>query len=173
MAPTAPIQFDPNVTREVPADNEAALKSKNTHCRVTLHAIADARENKDGFGTEPEYRLFADNIPTWLESGLTYLLNENYAADTSTGSKVALDVTIQRAYVHHVSTARNANLVLSVKLVAGNRPVESKFYRGSDSGTNWAGNASEVEAAMNRALLSAFRAMSPDIDRLCAAPAAS
>ncbi len=146
-------------------------------CEVFVRSIEDKRHGKEGFGAWSHLDKYAESVPIWVRDSLGALelagykvaFNDHEASRISETDFLILDIAIHKAYLHSLSVAKNATVVLSVTYQGLDHSEQIKVYRKQNSSINWGSSASEGEGAMNKAMTHILAQVADDIDRLCAA----
>jgi len=111
----------------------------------------------------------AADSTAWLRSGLESLGRDGGITLVKAGDPdLVLSADLLKAYVMSVTTAKSANVVLSVHTSRRGVSAPDQVYRGTDEGPNWIAGDDEAQGALNRALSQALVQVRGDLLKQCA-----
>jgi hypothetical protein len=142
-------------------------------CLVHISAVEDYRFNKQNLGEAAKRPVFVDDVSEWLCSGLRSLKDKGYVVSFFNdiqpleGRTINLIVSLKAAYIRSVSTSECTTIMLHVKYLIENNPLDEKNYRGSNTSINWFSSESEINESFAIAFSRILDAISKDLSHYC------
>src|SRR5262245_25119995 len=107
ISPHRPMQYERESlsnfdSRTTPTQPEMS----GSACVLIVRSVQDKRSNSERFGPNPKFKLFADSVPGWIESGVLALSDKGHrlvtaavASEQRIDAAIQLDVMIHKAYI--------------------------------------------------------------------------
>ena len=135
-------------------------------CPVQVGELKDLRSNPAVLGSIGKREVLADDMTSWVRTGLEYLLATPRADPAAAG--LTLDVDIVHAYIQGVAWSKSANLLLRVRFRRGVATLGQGAYRGASTSLNWTSAGAEARGAFDLALRDLVQELRTDTARYCA-----
>jgi hypothetical protein len=137
-------------------------------CRVHLGVVEDRRADTTAMGEIGGRPIRAADAAGWVHSGLESLEGGRIQLVGESDSDVAVSARLIKAYVFSQTSAKSANIALTVHYDRHGAGVD-RLYRGQDEGANWASGEDEAVGTLSRALAQVLEQIRQDLLADCAA----
>lgn len=143
-------------------------------CHIHLGDVRDVRADAQAMGSLGLRQVHAADSAAWIRSGLESL-NRDYritVVDKLAAGDPGIDLNVElvKSYIETITTVKSASVVLRVRYRRQGVALDEQYYRGVETGTNWANGIDETQSAFDSALAEILLAIDRDVITRCKAP---
>ena len=158
------LKFDPKI------EPEAAIEG----CMFQVGSVADERLRKNDLGLVGSRVVSTRDVMPWLQQAFETLNDgstktSSSVGQVSSGRLVSLKASLKKLYVHTLLTSISANVLVAVSYAVDAGPLDTRLYRGTETGVNWTGSADSVSDLLHDALAHIIKNIRADLMILCRA----
>ncbi|TLY41326.1 MAG: hypothetical protein E6K58_10215 [Nitrospirae bacterium] len=137
-------------------------------------SVADERLRKNDLGLVGSRVVSTRDVMPWLQQAFETLNDgstktSSSVGQVSSGRLVSLKASLKKLYVHTLLTSISANVLVAVSYAIDAGPLDTRLYRGTETGVNWTGSADSVSDLLHDALAHIIKNIRADLMILCRA----
>ena len=143
-------------------------------CLVHVGSVVDERLRKNDLGLVGSRVVSTEDLLPWLQQAFETLNNasartSSSGVEASSRRLVRLNASLKKLYVHTLLSSISANVLVAVSYAVDAGPLDSRLYRGTETGVNWTGSADSVSELLDDALADIIKNIRTDLMSLCRA----